>query len=32
MIPYLKDGNWDAGMVAGVRAVCGKLEDRKSVV
>ena len=22
MIPYLKDGNWDAGMVAGVKAVC----------
>ena len=26
MIPYLKDGNWDAGMVAGVRAVCGRLD------
>ena len=20
MIPYLKDGNWDAGMVAGLKA------------
>lgn len=26
MIPYLKDGNWDAGMVAGVRAVCARLD------
>ena len=26
MIPYLKDGNWDAGMVAGVRAVCTRLD------
>ena len=26
MIPYLKEGNWDAGMVAGVRAVCGRLD------
>lgn len=26
MIPYLKDGNWDAGMVAGIRAVCGRLD------
>ena len=26
MIPYLKDGNWDAGMVAGVRAVCERLD------
>ena len=26
MIPYLKDGNWDAGMVAGVRAVCVRLD------
>jgi len=26
MIPYLKDGNWDAGMVAGMRAVCGRLD------
>ncbi len=26
MIPYLKDANWDAGMVAGVRAVCARLD------
>lgn len=26
MIPYLKDGNWDAGMVAGVQAVCERLD------
>ena len=26
MIPYLKDSNWDAGMVAGVRAVCARLD------
>lgn len=26
MIPYLKDGNWNDGMVAGVRAVCGQLD------
>lgn len=26
MIPYLKDGNWDAGMVAGIRAVCTRLD------
>ena len=26
MIPYLKDGDWDAGMVAGVRAVCARLD------
>lgn len=26
MIPYLKDGDWDNGMVAGIRAVCGKLD------
>ncbi|MDE6171722.1 TPM domain-containing protein [uncultured Bacteroides sp.] len=26
MIPYLKDGNWDTGMVAGVRAVCERLD------
>lgn len=26
MIPYLKNGNWDAGMVAGVRAVCARLD------
>lgn len=26
MIPYLKDGNWDTGMVAGVRAVCARLD------
>ncbi len=26
MIPYLKTGNWDEGMVAGVRAVCGRLD------
>ena len=26
MIPYLKDGNWNDGMVAGIRAVCGRLD------
>ena len=26
MIPYLKDGKWSEGMVAGVRAVCGRLD------
>lgn len=26
MIPYLKDSNWDAGMVAGIRAVCARLD------
>ncbi len=26
MIPFLKDGNWDAGMMAGVRAVCARLD------
>lgn len=26
MIPYLKNGNWDVGMVAGVRAVCARLD------
>ncbi len=26
MIPYLKDGNWDAGMVAGMQAVCARLD------
>lgn len=26
MIPYLKDGNWDAGMVAGVKATCQRLD------
>lgn len=26
MIPYLKDGNWDAGIVAGVRATCARLD------
>lgn len=26
MIPYLKDGNWDQGMVAGVQAVCQRLD------
>lgn len=26
MVPYLKDGNWDAGMVAGVRATCARLD------
>ncbi|TCO95166.1 uncharacterized protein EV202_10342 [Bacteroides heparinolyticus] len=26
MIPYLKDANWDAGMMAGVRAVCARLD------
>ena len=27
MIPYLKDGNWDAGMVAGLKATCQRLDD-----
>lgn len=26
MIPYLKDANWNEGMVAGVRAVCQRLD------
>ncbi|WP_281644075.1 TPM domain-containing protein [Bacteroides zoogleoformans] len=26
MIPFLKDGNWDAGMMAGVRAVRARLD------
>lgn len=26
MIPYLKGGNWDAGMVAGIKAVCARLD------
>lgn len=26
MIPYLKDGNWNAGMVAGVKATCQRLD------
>lgn len=26
MIPYLKDGNWDAGMVAGLKATCKRLD------
>lgn len=26
MIPYLKNGNWDAGMVAGVKATCQRLD------
>ena len=26
MIPYLKDGNWDAGMVAGIKATCQRLD------
>lgn len=26
MVPYLKDGNWNEGMVAGVRAVCARLD------
>lgn len=26
MIPDLKEGNWDAGMVAGLRSVCARLE------
>lgn len=26
MIPYLKSGNWNEGMVAGVRAVCQRLD------
>ena len=27
MIPYLKDGRWSEGMVAGVRAACARLDD-----
>ena len=26
MVPYLKDGNWNDGMVAGVKAVCARLD------
>lgn len=26
MIPYLKDGNWNAGMVAGLKATCQVLD------
>lgn len=26
MIPYLKDGNWNEGMVAGVKATCQRLD------
>lgn len=26
MIPYLKDGNWDTGMVAGMQATCQRLD------
>ena len=26
MIPYLKDGNWNEGMVAGIRATCQRLD------
>lgn len=26
MIPYLKNGDWSNGMVAGIRAVCGRLD------
>ena len=26
MIPFLKTGNWDAGMVSGIRAVCQRLD------
>lgn len=26
MIPYLKEGNWDAGMTAGIRSVCARLD------
>ena len=26
MIPYLKDGNWNEGMVAGVKATCARLD------
>lgn len=26
MVPYLKDGNWNGGMVAGVKAVCARLD------
>ena len=26
MLPYLKDGNWDAGMVAGLKATCQRLD------
>ncbi|MDR0938606.1 MAG: TPM domain-containing protein [Mediterranea sp.] len=26
MVPFLKDGNWDAGMIAGVKATCARLD------
>lgn len=26
MIPYLKDGNWDEGMLAGIKATCQRLD------
>lgn len=26
MLPYLKDGNWNEGMTAGIRATCGRLD------
>ncbi|MBP1612676.1 MAG: hypothetical protein H6Q13_124 [Bacteroidetes bacterium] len=26
MIPYLKNGDWNSGMVAGINAVCGRLD------
>ena len=31
MIPYLKDGNWDAGMVAGLKATCQRLDGSMAV-
>lgn len=26
MIPYFREGNWDAGMVAGIKAICARLD------
>lgn len=26
MVPYLKEGNWDAGMMAGIRSICARLD------
>ena len=30
MIPYLREGDWDKGMVAGVKAVCARLDGSMS--
>ncbi len=32
MIPYLKDNDWDNGMVAGIEAVCQQLKDPEAVL